>query len=61
MVKCIFGEGDLISVYSCVVLKVRRDEFAINRIFRFGDARVLESWNCAQIMSKDSLNRDGMF
>jgi predicted SnoaL-like aldol condensation-catalyzing enzyme len=60
-VKHVLGDGDMVSVHSHVVLKSGEMELATNHILRFAEDQIVEMWDCAQVMPKDSLNKDGMF
>ena len=60
-VKHVLGDGDLVSVHSHLVLKPGELELSTNHILRFEGDRIVEFWDCAQPMPKDSPNKDGMF
>lgn len=54
-------EGDLVAVHSRVRLKPGTPEFALVHIFRFAGDRVIELWDIAQEVPKDSPNENGAF
>jgi predicted SnoaL-like aldol condensation-catalyzing enzyme len=60
-VKHVLGDGDLVSVHSHLVLKPGELELSTNHILRFKGDRIVEFWDCAQQVPKDSPNKDGMF
>jgi len=60
-VKHVLGDGDLVSVHSHLVLKPGELELSTNHILRFEGERIVEIWDCAQQIPKDSPNKDGMF
>jgi len=60
-VKHVLGDGDLVSVHSHMVLKPGELELATNHLLRFEGDRIVEMWDCAQPVPKDSPNKDGMF
>jgi len=61
MVKHVLGDGDLVSVHSYLVLKPGELELATIHLLRFEKGKIVELWDCAQSIPKDSPNRDGMF
>jgi len=60
-VKHVLGDGDLVSVHSHLVLKPGELELATNHILRFENGQIVEMWDCAQPIPKESTNQDGMF
>jgi len=61
-VKHAFEDGDFVITHSRIV---RRDpnepEIAVVHVFRFVGDKVVELWDVAQLLSKDSPNENGAF
>ena len=57
----VLGDGDMVAVHSHVVLKPGEPGIAVVHLFRFGDGKVVELWDCAVLIPADSPNRDGVF
>ena len=61
MVKNVVGDGNLVAVHSRLVLRTGESEMAVVHIFRFEGERIVEMWDCGQMVPADSPNRDGAF
>jgi predicted SnoaL-like aldol condensation-catalyzing enzyme len=60
-VKNVLGDGDLVAVHSHLVIRPGETEMAVVHIFRFAGERIVEMWDCGQILPADSPNGDGTF
>jgi predicted SnoaL-like aldol condensation-catalyzing enzyme len=60
-VKNILQEGDRISTYSHVQTADSSLNIAVVHIFRFNYGKIVELWDVAQHIAKDSLNENGLF
>ncbi len=60
-VKNVLGDGTLIAVHSRLVIGLGEPEMAVVHIFRFEGERIVEMWDCGQMLPADSPNRDGAF
>lgn len=54
-------DGDLVAVHSHITLKPGELELAVVHLFRFQNARIVELWDIAQQVPKESPNENGMF
>jgi predicted SnoaL-like aldol condensation-catalyzing enzyme len=60
-VERVIEEGDLVAVHSRVRHQPGAPEYALAHIFRFAGDRVVELWDIAQEVPKDSPNENGAF
>ncbi len=60
-IQHVLGDGDLVSVHSRLVLKPCELELATTHLLRFQGDKIVEMWDCAQPVSADSPNQDGLF
>ncbi len=60
-VRNVIGDGDLVAVHSHLVMRAGEPGMAVVHIFRFEGRRIVEMWDCGQILPSDSLNKDGAF
>lgn len=61
-VKRVFEDGSTVITHSLVVRKnPAEQDIAVVHIFRFDNGRIVELWDVAQLMLKDSPNENGMF
>lgn len=60
-VQCAIQEGDFVAVHSHLTLKPGELELAVVHLFRFQASRIVEFWDIAQQVPKESLNENGMF
>ena len=60
-VEHVIEEGDLVAVHSRIRLKPGDPEYALAHFFRFSGDRVIELWDIAQEVPKDSPNENGAF
>jgi predicted SnoaL-like aldol condensation-catalyzing enzyme len=61
MVKHVLGDGHLVSVHSHLVLKPGELELAATHLLRFKNEKIVEFWDLAVPIPKESPNKDGMF
>ncbi|HEX9744195.1 MAG TPA: nuclear transport factor 2 family protein [bacterium] len=54
-------DGDLVAIHGKVKLTPDKDWIAVIHIFRFAGDMIIESWEAAQEVPKDSPNELGMF
>lgn len=55
------SDGDMVAVYSHVVLKPGEMEIAVVHLFRFSHGKIAEMWDVGVQIPKDVPNRDGVF
>ena len=55
-----FEDGDLVAVHSKVALDPEQ-LYSVIHIFRFEDGKIIEEWESAQEVPKDSPNENGIF
>jgi predicted SnoaL-like aldol condensation-catalyzing enzyme len=55
------AEGDRVAVHSELILTPGGDRMAVVHIFRFGNNKIVEMWDCGQQVPADSPNTDGAF
>lgn len=60
-VKNVLGDGNLVAVHSRLVLRPGESEMAVVHILRFEEERIVEMWDCGQLVPADSANGDGAF
>ncbi len=60
-VKHVLGDGDMVAVHSHLVVKPGETEMSVVHIFRFQGEKVVELWDCGQMLPVDSPNSDGAF
>lgn len=54
-------EGDFVAVHSHLTLKPKELELAVVHLFRFQSGKIVEFWDIAQQVPKETLNENGMF
>jgi len=59
--KHVLGDGDLVAVHSHMALIPGEKEVAVVHLLRFQGNKIVEMWDCGQILSTDSPNKDGVF
>ncbi|MBI5228128.1 nuclear transport factor 2 family protein [Candidatus Micrarchaeota archaeon] len=59
MIKNAIGEGELVAVHSH--LRLGEKEMSVVHIFRFQNDKIVEMWDCGQVIPADSPNKDGAF
>lgn len=57
----ILADGDLVAVHSRLEFKQNGHEFAVMHLFRFAKGKIVEFWDMAQQVPKDSPNQNPMF
>jgi predicted SnoaL-like aldol condensation-catalyzing enzyme len=55
----VLGDGDRVAVHSH--LRRGSDDMAVVHLFRFKDGRIVEFWDCGQVLPQEIPNRDGAF
>ncbi len=60
-VKRIFGDKDLIAVYSSMQLMLAADPIAVVHMFRFENDLIVEMWDVGQQTPENLPNENGMF
>ena len=60
-VKNVLGDGDMVAVHSHIVLRPGERGVATVHLFRFHNYRIVEMWECGQLVPTDSSNKDGAF
>ena len=60
-VKHVLGDEDLVAVHSRVILDPGKTEVAVVHLMRFEEGRIVEMWDCGQVMPGEMKNADGMF
>jgi predicted SnoaL-like aldol condensation-catalyzing enzyme len=61
MVKNVLGDGDMVAVHSHLVMRTGESGMAVVHLFRFRADKIVEMWDCAQLLPPDSPNKDGAF
>ncbi|HSB66319.1 MAG TPA: hypothetical protein VLD65_07055 [Anaerolineales bacterium] len=61
MVKNVLGEGDMVAVYSNIIMKAGEPGMAVVHLFRFDQGKIVEMWDVAQPIPVESPNRRGPF
>ncbi len=59
-VKNVLGDGDLVAVHSHIVLRPSETGIVAVHLFRFHGDKIVEMWDCGQIVPADSPNKDGV-
>ena len=60
-VKQVIDSGDRVAVFSHLQRAQANQEYAVVHILRFDDSKIVEMWDIAQEIPKDSPNALGMF
>jgi predicted SnoaL-like aldol condensation-catalyzing enzyme len=60
-VKNVVAEGDLVVVHSELVVRPKGERMGVVHIHRFQGGRIVELWDCSQMIPADSPNKDGAF
>jgi predicted SnoaL-like aldol condensation-catalyzing enzyme len=60
-VKLVIGDGEMVAVYSHLVMKPGDPGMAVVHMFRIADGKIAELWDCGQAIPEDSPNTDGPF
>lgn len=60
-VKNVVADGDLVAVHSHLVPKSGDAGMIVVHIFRFKGNKIVELWDCGEVIPSDSPNRDGAF
>ena len=60
-VKHALAEGDLVSVHSHLTMKADGPNLSVVHLFRFKGNKIVEFWDCGQVIPADCPNKDGAF
>ncbi len=60
-VKHVLGDGEMVAVHSHLVVKAGETEMSVVHIFRFQKDKIVELWDCGQMLPAESPNKDGAF
>jgi predicted SnoaL-like aldol condensation-catalyzing enzyme len=60
-VKNVISDGDLVAVYSHIVLRAGETGVAAVHLFRFHGDKIVEMWDSSQPVPVESPNKDGAF
>ncbi len=55
------SDGDLVAVHSHLLLRPGEAGMIVVHLFRFQHHKIVEIWDCGQVLPADSPNRDGAF
>jgi predicted SnoaL-like aldol condensation-catalyzing enzyme len=59
-IKRAIAEGEMVAVHSNVILAADKN-IAVVHLFRFRENKIVEMWDCGQMIPADSPNQDGAF
>jgi predicted SnoaL-like aldol condensation-catalyzing enzyme len=60
-IKNVLGDGDLVAVHSHIILNPAEPGMIVVHLFRFSGDKIVEFWDCGQVLTADSPNKDGAF
>jgi len=60
-VKNVLADGDVVAVHSEIVMSPGGDRMTIVHIHRYHENKIVELWDCGQVIPPDSPNKDGAF
>lgn len=60
-VQHVIQEEDFVAVHSHLTLKPNELELAVVHVFRFQAGKIVEFWDIAQQVPKETINENGMF
>ena len=60
-VKNVLGDEDLVAIHSHLLFKPGEPGMITVHLFRFNNGKIVEMWDCGQVIPKDSPNKDGTF
>lgn len=60
-VKNVLADDDLVAVHSHLTLDPGKVEVAVVHIVRIEGEKIVEMWDCGQVLPMDGKNTDGMF
>ena len=60
-VKHVLGDGDLVAVHSHMILDPGKTEVAVVHLMRIEEGKIVEMWDCGQVIPNEQKNVDGMF
>ncbi len=61
IIKHVIGENDVAMVHSHIITEPGTKGLAAVHIFRFANGKIVEMWDCVQIVPEDMPNTDGGF
>ncbi len=60
-VRNVLGDGDVVAVHSHLIPAPGEKGMTVVHLFRFDRGRIVELWDCGQLIPADSPNSDGVF
>ena len=60
-IKQIICEEDLVAAHSHVILKKAETEINVVHILKFRNDKIIEMWDCGQVLQPNSPNKEGAF
>ena len=60
-VKNVIADGDLVAVHSELIMSPGGDRMSVIHIHRFHGNKIVELWDCGQMVPADLPNEDGAF
>lgn len=61
IIKHIISEGDVVISHSHLVMKPNEEGMIVMHVLRFSNDKIVEMWDCGQVIPDKSLNTDGPF
>lgn len=61
LIKNVLCDGDLVAVHSHLIMQPKEKEMVVVHLFRFKNKKIVEMWDCGQIIPTDMPNADGVF
>ena len=61
LMKNVLGDDDLVAVHSHVILTPKEAGIAVVHLFRFKNKKIVEMWDCGQVIPSNSPNKEEMF
>ncbi len=61
VIKNILGDDNLVAVHSHLLLKADEPGMVVVHLFRFKNDKIVEIWDCGQIIPVNCPNKDGVF
>ncbi len=60
-VNLVIGDGDLVAVHSHLERASNEPDISVVHMFRFINGKIVEMWDCGQVLPEECLNSDGVF
>jgi predicted SnoaL-like aldol condensation-catalyzing enzyme len=54
-------DGDYVVIHSHIVMHPGEPDYSVVHIYRFENDKIVELWDCGQLVPPDSPNKDGAF